>query len=85
MPSAEAAYFRSLQYIAEQDEQAADLVIERVDKSLALIVAQPEIGTPTSTHGRRRFPIPKTGHVIEYRVTKKEIRITRWARHTRKS
>jgi plasmid stabilization system protein ParE len=71
-------------YIAMQDQQAADLVGKRVDKALAMIAAQPGIGTLVRSQ-RRRFPVPRTGHVIEYHVTKNEIRITRWARQARKS
>ncbi|GJI95238.1 type II toxin-antitoxin system RelE/ParE family toxin [Duganella vulcania] len=85
LPSARKAYSRSIVYIAEQDRRAADLVAERVEKALDMIALQPGMGTPVSRLGRRRFPIPRTGHVIEYYVANDEVRVTRWARQTRKS
>ncbi|MRW91742.1 hypothetical protein GJ699_17245 [Duganella sp. FT80W] len=81
-PRARVGYSNSLSYIAAQDRHAADLVTGRVASALALIQIQPDIGTLVK-RGLRRFPIPKTGHVIDYRVTKVEIRIIRWARQTR--
>jgi len=84
MPSAERSYSESLDYIAAQDARAAMLVIDRLKAALVLLAAQPGIGTMVGTRGRRRFAIPKTGHLIEYRVIYNEIKIIRWARHSRK-
>ena len=82
LPSARKAYTQSITYIASQDQQASMLVGQRVEKALLLISAQPEIGTPTRA-GRRRYPVPKTGHILEYYIASNEVRITRWARHSR--
>jgi hypothetical protein len=49
-----------------------------------MIAGQPGIGTPTKQKNLRRFPIPRTGHTIEYRVGRGAITITRWVRQTRK-
>ncbi|WP_432381790.1 type II toxin-antitoxin system RelE/ParE family toxin [Duganella sp. P38] len=83
-PRAEAAYENSLKYIAAQDVHAAVLVTQRVERALAVIQRHPETGTLMS-RGLRRFPVPGTGYLIDYHVIKGEIRITRWARHTRKA
>ncbi|WP_082491746.1 type II toxin-antitoxin system RelE/ParE family toxin [Duganella sp. Leaf126] len=85
MPSAAHAYSESLDYIAAQDAHAAARIIERVKAALAVIAAQPAIGTSLGAHGRRRFAIPRTGHLIEYRVMHHEIKIIRWARQRRRS
>lgn len=75
-----AALDSSLARIAAEDPQAAEAVLSRVDRSVALICAQPGLGTPTATRGVRRHPVPGTGHILTYRVTRDEIRILRWYR-----
>lgn len=77
---ARAAYERSVDYIAREDPRTAELVQERVEHSVSLIAEQPRIGTPTATPGVRRYPIPRTGHVITYRLVKREVRVLRWFR-----
>ena len=74
------AFAALLNYIASEDPFAAKLVAERVDKALALIQEQPDIGAPATARGRRTFPIPNTGHSINYRETRSAIRILRWYR-----
>jgi len=59
------------------------MVVARVDRSIALIQAQPGIGTPTATPGVRRHAVPNTGHVINYRVTRVAIRVQLWYRARR--
>jgi plasmid stabilization system protein ParE len=71
-------------YIYAQDTNTATLVIERLQKALNIIVERPMIGTRTAVSGLYRFPIPKTGHTIEYRVGQKSITVMRWLRQTRK-
>jgi len=81
---AQHSYSHTLEYIGSQDSHAADLVAQRVSKALAILLFQPEIGTVADRRGLRRFAIPNTGHVIDYRVVKNELRIIRWARQARK-
>lgn len=69
LASARGAYLDTLEYIARDDEHAARQVAQRVDKSLAAIQTMPSIGTPTAAPGVRRYPIPNTGHVVNYKVT----------------
>ena len=74
------AFAASLDHIASDDPFTAKQVAERVDKALALIQEQPEIGAPAAARGRRTFVIPNTGHSINYRETRYAIRILRWYR-----
>ena len=74
------AFDASIDYIANEDLFTAHLVVERVQNALTLIQSQPNIGRPAGARGRRTFPIPNTGHVINYRETKTAIRILRWYR-----
>ena len=55
MPEAEAAYLGSLAYIAAQDQHAADLVTQRVERVLTVIQAQPDIGTLAKRGGETVF------------------------------
>jgi plasmid stabilization system protein ParE len=82
-PRALEAYLETLARIADDDPRTADLVRQRVERALALIGAQPGIGTPAIRRGERRFPIPKTGHVINYRVLRSAIRVQLWYRARR--
>lgn len=82
-PGALDAYLSTLARIATDDPFAARLVAERVRHSLAAILAHPHIGTLATSRGERRYPIPGTGHVMNYRVTRAAIRIQLWYRARR--
>ena len=82
-PRAQRTFFESITYIATQDRSAAELVALRTAQALDLIAAQPGIGTAVRLSKRRRFVIPKTGHVLEYLVQDNEIKIVRWVRQSR--
>ncbi len=75
-----AAFEKTLNHISADDPLTAEVVLARVERSVALIQSHPRIGTPTATPGVRRYPIPNSGHVITYRVAKGEVRILRWFR-----
>lgn len=79
-PRALEAYLATLARIADEDPFTAQQFVEWVERSLALILSQPAIGTPATRRGERRHPIPNTGHVINYRVTRKAVRIQLWYR-----
>jgi plasmid stabilization system protein ParE len=74
------AYHATLARIAEEDPLTAGLVSERLERALSLIQSQPGIGTPALRRGERRFSVPNTGHVINYRVLRHAIRIVLWYR-----
>jgi plasmid stabilization system protein ParE len=73
-----------LRHIGAQDTVAANQMMRRVEQALAVLATQPGIGTLTLAPGRRSFPIPRTGHTIDYRVVQVELRILHWARQTRR-
>lgn len=77
------AYRDTLTRIADEDPHSAELVRERVERALALICTHPALGTPGTRRGDYRFPIPRTGHVINYRVTRHAIQIQLWYRARR--
>jgi plasmid stabilization system protein ParE len=74
------AYHATLARIAEDDPPTARLVRERVERALSLIQLQPGIGTPVLHRGERRYPVPNTGHVINYGVLRHAIRVVLWYR-----
>ena len=78
--AARAAFAASLDYIASEDPFTAKLFAERVDKTLALIQEQPNIGAPAAARGYRTFHVPNTGHSVNYRELRTAIRILRWYR-----
>lgn len=79
-PGASRAFRETLSRIAQDDPHAADLVLARTNRAIALIQAHPALGTPTPKRGERRYPVPNTGHVFHYRVTRASIRIVLWYR-----
>lgn len=74
------AYLSTVARIAAEDPFTARQFVERVQGSLAAIAAHPFIGTPATRRGERRYPVPGTGHVINYRVTRSAVRIQIWYR-----
>jgi len=71
--------------INAQDFVAGQLVLQRLNNALDVIATQPAIGTPTERGNTRRFAIPKTGHSIDYTISRAGILVTRWARQRRDS
>jgi len=77
---AQKAFSDSLARIFEEDPATARVVQKRVADSISILAHQPGIGTFTAMPGVRRYPIPQTGHTIDYRVAHGELRIQRWYR-----
>ena len=82
-PGALDAYLSTLARIGAEDPFTAHQFAERVQQSLASILAHPYLGTPATTRAERRYPIPGTGHVLNYRVSRDAIRIQLWYRARR--
>ncbi|MBA5639076.1 type II toxin-antitoxin system RelE/ParE family toxin [Duganella sp. LX20W] len=74
---------QTLEHINTQDPNTGHLVAQRVQSALDLIALRPAIGTPTTRPGIRRFAIPKTGHLIEYRSDETGIIVIRWMRQAK--
>ena len=66
--------------IHPEDAHAAQLVEQRLEKSLAALQSFPKLGTPITGTRSRSYPVPHTGHSFNYRVTGNTIQITRWYR-----
>lgn len=78
--AARAAFEGTIARIAIDDAHTASLVEGRVARSLALLQAHPQLGTPIALIGRGSYAIPNTGHNLTYRVTREAILILRWYR-----
>jgi plasmid stabilization system protein ParE len=83
-PSALAEYERTLSFIATDDPLSAERIKERTERALATVLAFPHIGALGARRGERRLPIPNTGHVLNYRVLRSEIRVQSWYRARRR-
>ncbi|NRR33676.1 type II toxin-antitoxin system RelE/ParE family toxin [Oxalobacteraceae bacterium] len=83
-PAAIKSYYASLAHIEMQDDHTAKLIAQRVNRALDILSSQPGLGTPVPRSFSRRFAIPNTGHMIEYRVRGIELWISRWMRQTRR-
>jgi len=79
-PRALDSYLATLAKIAAEDPLTAQQFDLRVAQALATIQAHPAIGTPATRRGARRYPVPNTGHVINYRLIRRAIRIQAWYR-----
>jgi plasmid stabilization system protein ParE len=79
-PRAVAAFEATLAHIAGEDPRTAELVVARVEHSLELLRRNPGLGTLTAARGVRRYPVPRTGHVLNYRVRADSIVVLRWYR-----
>ena len=55
-------------YIANDSPQAAQLVVQRVLRTVALLAEQPGLGKPGRVPGTRELLVPKTRYVVPYRV-----------------
>jgi plasmid stabilization system protein ParE len=73
-------FVATLTYIAKEDPLSADMVRQRVEKSLKLLCKSPAMGVSAPTAGVRTYIVPKTGHNFDYRLVRDQIRIQRWYR-----
>ena len=56
------------EYIAKDDPQAARLVVQRIQQTVALLADNPNMGYPGRLPGTHELIIPKTRYLIPYRV-----------------
>lgn len=75
-----AAYEATLAKILEEDPFTAARFEARVNKSIALILENPALGTPSKFNGRRVYAVPGTGHSFNYRIKPGVVQIARWYR-----
>ena len=55
-------------YIAKEDLQAAQLVVQRIRHSVSLLSDNPALGHPGRVPGTHELVIPKTRYIVPYRV-----------------
>ena len=55
-------------YIANDDPQAARLVVQRIHHAIVLLADNPALGHPGRIHGTRELVVPDTRYIIPYRV-----------------
>lgn len=55
-------------YIAQEDPQAARLVVQRIYKAVNLLADNPALGHPGRIHGTRELVMPDTRYILPYRV-----------------
>jgi len=56
------------EYIAQEDPQAARIVVQRIVKAINLLKDNPSLGHPGRIHGTRERVVPDTRYIIPYRV-----------------
>ena len=56
------------EYIAKDDPQAAQLVVQRIHHTVCLLRDNPSLGYPGRLPGTRELVIPKTRYIVPYRV-----------------
>lgn len=64
-------------YIAQDDPKAAQLVVQRILDSIAMLPEQPGIGRPGRVPGTRELIVLKTRYIVPYRVQGQTIEILR--------
>ncbi len=56
------------EYIAKDDPQAAQLVVQRIQQTVSLLSNNPSLGHPGRLPGTHELVIPKTRYIVPYRV-----------------
>ena len=56
------------EYIAQEDPQAARLVVQRILHTISMLSENPSLGHPGRVPGTHELVIPKTRYIVPYRV-----------------
>ncbi|VAW59635.1 Death on curing protein, Doc toxin [hydrothermal vent metagenome] len=56
------------EYIAKDDPQAAQLVVQRIVQTVSLLLKNPSLGHPGRLPGTHELVIPKIRYIVPYRV-----------------
>ncbi len=56
------------EHIAQEDPQAASLVVQRLVQAISLLSDNPALGHPGRVPGTHELVIPKTRYIVPYRV-----------------
>ncbi len=74
-PSAEADLDEIFDYIAIENQRAAEEVILRIEQTLVLVSNFPEMGRPGIVAETREFSIPNLSYRIVYRLEDDAVRV----------
>lgn len=55
-------------YIAQEDPQAAQMVVQRIVQTITLLRDNPSLGHPGRVPGTHELVIPNTRYIVPYRV-----------------
>jgi len=64
-------------FVAEEDPQAARVVVRRVLEAVALLADQPALGRPGRVPGTRELIVGQTRYLIPYRIRAGVIEVLR--------
>ncbi|GGD49203.1 type II toxin-antitoxin system RelE/ParE family toxin [Lacimicrobium alkaliphilum] len=56
------------EFIAQDDPQAARLVVQRIVNAIGLLPDNPALGHPGRIYGTRELVVPDTRYIVPYRV-----------------
>jgi toxin ParE1/3/4 len=56
------------EYIAQDNPEAARLVVQRIVTAINLLTDNPALGNPGRIYGTRELIIPNTRYIVPYRV-----------------
>ncbi|HHJ40418.1 MAG TPA: type II toxin-antitoxin system RelE/ParE family toxin [Methylothermaceae bacterium] len=56
------------EYIAQEDPQAAQVVVRRIVQSVNLLSNNPSLGHPGRVPGTHELAVPNTRYIVPYRV-----------------
>ena len=59
---------KEAEYIAQDNPEAAKLVVQRIVNAINLLPDNPGLGHPGRIHGTRELIVPDTRYVVPYRV-----------------
>lgn len=63
------------QFIAQDDPQTAQTVVDRIQQTISLLRDNPALGHPGRVSGTHELIIPKTRYIVPYRVRPRLLRI----------
>lgn len=68
---------KEAEYIAQDNPQAAIVVVQRIKEGVDLLKENPSLGRPGRIEGTRELVIDKTSYIVPYRVCNNRVEILR--------
>lgn len=63
------------EYIAQNSDQNAALVVGRILNAVDLLQTQPQMGRPGRVLGTRELVVPQTPYIVPYRVRRERLEL----------